>query len=68
LQPNVGDVGYPELIDPRQLHPTRQVEIDFQLMIRIRSDHERFRLHPQQVVFSHDARNSFVVDQHASAP
>ena len=68
LQPNVSDISHPELIDAGQLHPTGQIQIDLQLMIGIRGDHERPRLHGQQVVFPHQPRHSLVVDQHPAPP
>src|SRR5215470_2251498 len=67
-QPDVRDVGYPELIDPGQRHPPRQVQIDLQSMIGIRGGHERLGLNRQQVVFPHDPPDAFVVHQHSSPP
>ena len=64
LQPNVSDVGHPELIDAGQLHPAGEIQIDLQLMLGIRGDHEGPRLHRQQVVFPHQPRHAFVVHQH----
>ena len=43
----VSNVGYPQLIDPGQLHPASEVEKHLQLMIRIRGYHERPRLDSQ---------------------
>jgi len=45
-----------------------QIEIDLQLVLGICGHDEPFRRQGQQVVFPHDARHSFVVDQHALAP
>jgi len=47
LQTDVGDVRYPELIHPRQFHSTGQVQIDLELVIGIRGQHERPRVHSQ---------------------
>ena len=68
LQPDVGDVGHPKLVDAGQLHPAGQIQIDLQLVIRVRGDHERLRLHRQQVVLAHQPRHALVVHQHAAAP
>ncbi len=68
LQPDVGDVGHPKLIDPGQLHPAGQIQIDLQLVIGIRGHHEGSRLHRQQVVLAHDPRHSLVVHQHPAPP
>ena len=37
-------------------------------MAGVRGRHELLGLHSEQVVFSHDARHSFVIHQHPSAP
>src|SRR5215472_1381818 len=37
-------------------------------MMGIRGDHERLRLHGQQVILTHQPRHALVVDQHAAAP
>ena len=47
MQPDVGDVGYPKLIDSGQLHPAGQIQVNLQLVLRIRGDHEGTRLHRQ---------------------
>ena len=39
-QPDVGNIGYPELVQARQGHPARQVGIDRQIMLGVRGDHE----------------------------
>ena len=64
MQPDVSDVGHPQLVDARQLHPAGQVEIDLQLVIGIRRHDEGPRLHRQQVVLAHDPRHALVVHQH----
>jgi len=68
MQPDVSDVGHPKLVYAGQLHPARQVETDLQLMIGIRGNHERFRLHRQQVVFAHQPRHPLVIHRHPAAP
>jgi hypothetical protein len=45
MQSDVGDVGHPKLIDPGQLHSASQIQINLQLVLRIRGDHEGTRLH-----------------------
>ena len=49
---------------PGELHAPGQIEIDLQLVIGIRGDHERPRLHGQQVVLAHEPRHPLVVHQH----
>jgi len=44
-QSDVGDVGHPKLIDPGQLHSASQIQVNLQLVLRIRGDHEGTRLH-----------------------
>jgi hypothetical protein len=45
MQSDIGDVGYPKLIDPGQLHSASQIQVNLQLVLRIRGDHEGTRLH-----------------------
>jgi hypothetical protein len=67
-QANIGDVRHPELIHPRQRQPAREIEIDLELMLRVRGGHKGPRLDRQQVVFAHQARHPLVVHQQAASP
>src|SRR5208282_1740479 len=68
MQPDVGDVGNPELIDSGQLHPAGQVQIHLQLMLRVRSYDESFWLNREQVILAHDPSYSLVVHHHPVPP
>jgi hypothetical protein len=41
VQADVGDVCHSKLIDASQLRAARQVEIDLQLVVRVRGNHKR---------------------------
>jgi len=45
LQPDVGDIGHPQLIDYGQLHPARHVEVGLQFVVGIRGHNKRPRGH-----------------------
>ena len=51
---NVRDVSHPELIDAAELRTTRQIQIDLQFVMGIRSDYELSGLYRQQVVLPHE--------------
>src|ERR1039458_9137520 len=67
LQPDVSDIGHPELIDSGQLHAPRQIQIDLQRVLGIRGRYELPRLHRQQVILPHDSRYPLVVYPHPTA-
>ena len=56
-QPDVGDIGHPQLIDAGQHHFARQVRIDLARVVGIGGDDELPLPHAQQVVFAHDPVN-----------
>jgi len=46
LQPDVGDVGHPKLIDPGQRPPFRQIRVDFAAgLLSVVTTNLRFRRH-----------------------
>lgn len=62
LQPDVGDVGHPELVDAGGRHPSRQVRIDRPSVVGIcRHHHELPPAQTKQVILAHDPVNSLVV-------
>jgi hypothetical protein len=60
-QPDVGDVGPPELIDAGQRHLSRQVRIHPQRVIGVRGHHEFPFPQAQQVVFAHQPLHALAV-------
>src|SRR5882724_9599166 len=40
LQANISDIGYPELVDPGQLHAAGEIQINLQLVFGIRGNYE----------------------------
>src|SRR3972149_985109 len=53
LQSNVGNVGYPQLIDPTYNHPPRQIRIHTPGMRTIRGHDETMAADAQEIVFPH---------------
>ena len=65
-QPNVGDVGHPELVDAGQHHLARQVRIDLAAVVGIGRHDELPLPHAQQVVLAQQPVNPFGI--HRPAP
>ncbi len=68
LQPDVGDIGYPQLIQPRQRHLSGQVRVDVVSVVGVGGHHELPFPEAEQVVFPHDAANPLGVDLPALPP
>ena len=66
MQPDVGDVGPPELIHIGQHHLASQVRVDFALVIGVGRHHELPLPHAQQIVFPQDPINPLRI--HRPAP
>ena len=64
-QPDVGDVGYPKLVDAAESHARRQVDEHWLLMLRIGGQNILAIPNRQQVVFSHNPGHPFVIDAHS---
>ena len=61
MQSDASDIGHPKLVDARQFHSARQVDVDLQMVMGVRRHHEGPRLHRQQVVLAHNPRHALVV-------
>jgi hypothetical protein len=51
LQPDVGDIGHPQLVHSRQRHLSRQIRVDFAAMVGVGGHHELPFAETQQVIF-----------------
>src|ERR1022692_1151560 len=67
VRSRIGDIRHPELVDGGHRHARRQVQIHLAVMLRIRRENVLAVANRQQVVFAHDPRDSFVVDDHSLA-
>src|SRR5277367_3425112 len=67
LQTNVGDVGYPQLVDTRHLHTASPVQLDLPLVVRVRGDHEPLRLNGQQIIVPHHSCHLLAAHLYAAA-
>jgi hypothetical protein len=68
LQPNVGDVGHPQLIDAAQRKISRQIRIHAMGVIGVRRYRDELRAaQAQEVVLAHDAADALVV-HHPTPP
>src|SRR5208337_4583952 len=62
-QPDIGDVGDPDLIEPRRDKTTRQIGNDRELMPAVGCvGNERLLAQAQQIVLAHEAQDVLVVD------
>src|SRR5262245_18965532 len=68
LQPNVGYIRHPELVDTVSDHPARQVRIHPPGMITVGCHHESPPPNTQQVVLTHQPQNALVIDDPSFAP
>src|SRR5271165_2987539 len=65
-QPDIGDVGDPDLIEPRRDKTTRQIGNDRELMPAVGCvGNERLLAQAQQIVLAHEAQDVLVVDLQA---
>jgi len=62
FQPDVSNIGRPQLIDPAQRHLPRQVPVNSEVMPRVSGCHHEFSpSQAQQVIFSHHALHALVI-------
>jgi hypothetical protein len=61
LEPDVSDVGHPELVGAPRLHLCRQIRIHRPAMVRIGGHDKLSPAQAQQVVFAHDPVDPLVV-------
>src|SRR5207247_7983172 len=60
LKADVGDVGYPQLVDAVHFKPWKQIRVDGQPVLGIGRDNEASFPQAEQVVLAHDAQDALV--------